>query len=227
MKTYWDLSNAERAELSEEDVRQFIRVHLMENGILEAPAIDLLSEEVPIMPKTTVFGVSKPGEFGRNDSLDIAFADAETAQRFINLQPMNLSHDYQADSVEYMKVLSGLLIEPTDVLSETAYLEFKAELEKVKANKEHNKATRRDVEKASHAIRETSEGLWQDWHSCLEHAAKLMQVCDTYLEYLELAEGNETAARAFLAKAYDEELCQEALGEEIPDEDQDDNVARS
>lgn len=217
MRTYWDLPEAERAELSEEQVRQFVRVHLMENGVLEAPEVALMSEVAPLMPKTTVFGVSKPREYSGSETLGVAFKDAETAQEFINLQPMKLSHDYQADSVEYMKGLSGLVIEPTEVLSETAYLEYKAELEKVRSNKEHNQKIRKEVDDATRAIREASEGLWDDWYRCCAHAAKLAQVRDTYNEYLDLAEGNPTAARAFLAKAYDEELCQEALGEMAPD----------
>src|SRR5579859_586132 len=83
MKTYWDLSEKERAALSREDVERYIDAELMMKGVLKVTP--LMLEPLPSAPEptTTYYQVSTGSVY----TLDPLFRTAADAEAFLAMRP--------------------------------------------------------------------------------------------------------------------------------------------
>jgi hypothetical protein len=220
MNNYWKLSNAERAALTEEEVNSFVEIELMEKGVLNVPpAVELLDIREPDVPKTMIFVVSAPNEWNGHDRLPFGFVDVASAQAFADLLTKSgakLESGYGTGRIEYLQPFSSLAVSSVTVASHDAYLEHKAELERVASRKKANEETKAERERLEKEIASATEGLWDDWRESQHHAGKLEDVRTTFERYLKLSDGDRKIARAFLQTAYsgDAKLITEALGAE-------------
>jgi len=223
MKTYWKLSNAERAALTEEEVTAFVEIELMEKGVLNVPpAVELLEIAEPELQKTMVFVVSTDNEYHGTDRINYGFTTADSAQAFADLlakRASRIENGYHTGRVEYLKPFTKFSVSSTLVVTHEDYLKHKAELEKIEARKKANEETKAERVKIEKAISEATGDMWSDWHECRGHAARLDNVRATYVKYLELSDGSASVARNFLLKAYenDRKLIEEALGVTLED----------
>ena len=207
---FWELSDAEKAELTEEQVREYCRVELMSQGVLEAKAPELLDETNPETAKTIVY-VPHRDDRTWGTELPIAFRTIAEAEQFADMRPFYLDHDYSANAF-CAKQLVDIKIERKEVLSEEELLRARVELEKVTANKKANAKAQEEFKKATKVAAEVTDGVWDDWHRARRHARELVKIAGTFDEYLVLCDGNAVPATRFLLKTYEAADVREALG---------------
>lgn len=209
MKTYWDLDPSERSEISEQRVREYITVELMEQGVLHPvePVFDEVDE--PELPVKTYYRIVYNGKYG--DTLhDVAFASSEQAEQFVSLTPFMIVDDYETGSTFTCQMVAAR-VQSFEVTEQCAVEAARAALEDNKKKKSRNEELQRVHSAALDTVSRASGGIWSDWHRCLEEKAELERVRATFDEYVVLCDGNESTARAFLAKVFEDEQIDSAL----------------
>jgi len=206
---YWGLSDAERAELTEDQVREYCRTELMNQGVLEAKAPELLDETKPETETITVYVPHRDDRTWATE-IPIAFRTIAEAENFADLRPMYLEHDYSAD-VNCAKPIINIKIERKEVLSEEELLRARIALEQVTANKKVNREAEEEFKKAAKAAAEVTDGVWDDWHRARRHARELDNVRETFSEYLTMCGGDSAVASKFIVKTFNEKLVKEAI----------------
>jgi hypothetical protein len=208
MRTYWGLSERDRAELSREDVERYADVELMTKGVLRVEAPKL--EPVPQAPDTDleVFTVTCR-HFG---SSDIYFATEEQARSFLALRPMRRANHYVNGSFIYYvepDVEWGVTVERavSKGLADLRRAEFAAAIEL----KKRNDAAIDAHQKAITAQQEALSDMWRDWHRQQGKAHNLKRVVDTLESYTLTAGGDRSVAFRFLRKAFSDDVILEAV----------------
>lgn len=210
MKTYWDLSEAERGMLTSDDVQKYVDAELMLKGVLKVKPLVL--EPVPPCPEpdTRLFFVRFAGKYGRTDS-QVAFTTIEAAKAFVALRPVSLSSEYlDGTSVTFSKESSDPEIAEVPTFTEDAKNTASAALRRSAAIKAANEKRSDEYAAAVRTQEKALEGLWDDWSTHREAAAKLRAVADTFEDYKRTAGGDEVLAASFLEKVYPSTLIAEA-----------------
>jgi hypothetical protein len=101
MQTFWDLSEKDRAALTEAEVEQFIAAELMTKGVLRAKPLELLPEPTLPEPERDVFTI-RAGGFNK---LDIAFDTAEAAREALRHGFHMTTEFFNSTSAPYAKPL--------------------------------------------------------------------------------------------------------------------------
>lgn len=214
MNRYWDLERQERAELTEEQVRAFLEVELMEKGVRKIDPPKLRDVEEIDLSATGFFAVEYDGKYSTKSETDLVFRDLESAAAFIALAPLETDYDYDVGSEhKYAKPMTGMAVKPVEMCAEHDVMNEKTNLTARKAAKEANATAQGEYDKACRAVREATSGVWDDWGECQEWAANIAAVNATFEEYTSRT-GNDSQALYFLLKAYDEDVIKDALGEE-------------
>lgn len=205
MKTYWDLSEKERAALSAEDVATYEPLELMEAGVLRVEPY--ASEPVPTVPAPTriVYGLKSVYR-----SMGVAFDTEEQARKFLELSPRRVTTDWNgASSVEHLVAL-----ESTDIVSVAIYTEadYKSHRELLKGAAEvrerNEKGERENTEARAKRDRAISS-MWNDWREQCAAERTHRRVIATFDEYVSLA-GDRQIAATFLLKVFDAEAIRAA-----------------
>lgn len=199
-KDYWDLSEEDRAALTQEQVDRYADYELMAKGVLRVSTLEL--EPVPEVPEPThtFYRISRDAWH----KLDIAFRSAEDAAKFLALDPVLVESNYYGGrtSVESAKALGkDATISAHKLRSEE---ESSAVLTTVKRAAEitaSNDKRREEHEKAVRAQESALVDMWTDWRKCRDRGAYLKRIVKTYDEYCETA-GNAVTAAKFLLKAF-------------------------
>jgi hypothetical protein len=206
MKTYWDLSEAERGELTQDEVQKYVDAELMLKGVLKVKPLVLDPEPTVPEPTTAVYVVrhSRYHEFGA------AFDRIEDAKAFVGLKPKRLeSHWLGSESVQAIGVSPEPEIVEVRVYGETELVAIKGELQRASAVRAGNKRREEEFEKAKKANDEALKGLWEDWTRCRDYTETLRGVAETFVDYQRTA-GDDALASKFLRKVYDGEVIAEA-----------------
>ncbi len=206
MKTYWDLDETERAQLTTEDVERYIDAELMLKGVLKVKPLVLEPEIVAPVPTASVFTV----RIDSYNKLDVAFETVEQARAFLTLKPKHLASEYMTNgSCPYTRVLGDCEISEIRVFTEAEKDAAKAELKRAGAVKAENERRVEESSKAHKLQDEALKGLWDDYYECKARDARLRAVAETYADYQRTA-GDDIVAANFLAKVYPLELICEA-----------------
>lgn len=217
MKTYWDLTESERAKLSGEDVETFVAAELMTHGVVKVDPPKYEDEPTAPEPGALCFRIR---ERSRLSDLDVAFANAEDARTFLALRPIVVDTIWTGTrSVPYLRQ-----IETPEVYQTAAYNREQADasravLELAGKAKERNEKLRRDYEQELEAQQRVLEAMWNDWREQQAKARRLARVIETFGDYQKTA-GNAELAAKFLYKAFgssDIEEAAEWFGVAIPD----------
>jgi hypothetical protein len=206
LKTYWDLTEKERAALSSTDVERFLDAELMTQGVLRVEPLALLTEPELPAPDTAIFLI-RVDTYTR---LDIAFTTAEAAQAAI-ASALHLTTAYIGSSSH--PVVAPL--EKAEVIAETVHSKaqaeaFRRDFEKVGEIREENRRRKNAFTEESTKEKDALQGLWKDWHECCARAERFSRVLATFETYLKMADGNDQIARKFLVKAYGDETLKDA-----------------
>ncbi len=220
MKTYWDHTPRERAEMTEDTVRGLLDAHLMEEGVLKvAPPVLKVLKQVPDIKKVMAYVVCTKGQYGSEENL-IAFETAEKAHAFIDGRPMIVKCDWASGR-------DRLFTEPV-IEAFVAKKEFydRAELMNIQGLLKENESAQSENNKAEQAFRDASKTMvsclnevWEDWSDQRSLDGKHRRLVQTFEEYKVTAQGDDDTAAKFLLKVFTVDQVREAnewLGLNIP-----------
>jgi hypothetical protein len=200
MKRYWDLSEKERAALTDTDVEALLSIELMERGVLrvEPPTPEPVPEVPP--PKLEVWQVV----ISQWNHAPIVFDAAEQAFAFLKLSPMEAKSVYLGSgSVENAEpypasasVAKVLMYSAAEIAQHRTVLALAA------AASDRNQKAESEYQEALAREQKETSALRDDWRECQRKALNVRKVLGTFDEYKRLA-GNEWTASAFLVKAFD------------------------
>lgn len=208
MKTYWDHTERERSEMTEEQVRDLLDLELMQQGVLKVlpPKVEELTPVV--LPKERVFTIRHKDLYGSGTELDVVFATIEHAEAFLRLAPKVRCYRYGVDA--HVAPLLDPSICPEDLPTKTTVEAKESVLRENTAKQQRNDAARREYDSAIAKIDKATEGIWNDWRACQAKRDRMQKIADTRAEYLRLTGGVGNLADIFLAKAFrSEELAEE------------------
>lgn len=199
MKTYWDLSEKERAELTAEQLTALEALELMEVGVLRCDPLVLLDE--PVMPKPDRRGFVLKGE-------DVVFDTIEVARASIEGGAGRLQHKYLADDyrqpVRWLKPISGhdeRTVEEVAYYSEASFLEAQTSMAIAAAARKENDRRREQHQKDWTAQSDALTRLRDDHRTCCLTGERMKRVLSTLAEYEQMA-GSRDVAMSFLDKAF-------------------------
>lgn len=200
MKTYWDYAEEERARITEEEIKGLLDIELMSKGVKKITAPELKPiQEVKVVSETW-FEVD-----------GVFFKDAETAQKFLVLNPMKSTYDYACGYDYHYAYPIGQTIEQKNLYSQQEVLNLATILKQNKQAKEFNEKLLSEYDKNIKEQNKVLDEVWSDWWRCKERASELQKIIDTKTEYLKMTDNNEDLAMNFLKKIYSEEDIKEAL----------------
>lgn len=206
MKTYWDLSEAERAALTEEDVQRFLDAELMQKGVLKVRPLVLEPEPTVPPPYVAVFAI----RLTSYSKADLVFETLEAAKACIALQPKLLEQVWVgSDHVEVVEQVAQPEVSEVCVYTKEQVTVLKGDLSKAAAIRKANADRTTQYETAVKARDEALRHLWEDWARCREEEAKLREVADTFADYQKIA-GSNVIATQFLEKVYPVALIEDA-----------------
>jgi len=200
MKTYWDFAEKERAKLTEEEVKVLLDVELMTKGVKKVIAPELkVIQEVKVATETW-FEVD-----------DIFFKDAETAQKFIALDPRKSTYDYASGyDYRYAEPFKQEITQKT-LYSQQEVLNLSTILKQNKQAKEENEKLLSQYDKDIKEQNKVLNCVWEDYWQCRARESDLQKIRDTKSEYLKMTNNDEVLAIEFLKKIYSEIDINEAL----------------
>ena len=203
-KTYWDLTEKQRAELTDERVSFFERLELMEAGVLFAtPFTPFTPEPYPdlVAPDVEVYDVGT-GKYGATIG---TFWTLDAAHRFMDLSPVPVESTWtHGSSIDHVGQQSddGYKVSVRRIHSHAQWLAQRAAIEgRAGASKRNEElAALRDKEAAAETRALSS--LREDLADCRAKMERYRRVVDTYTMYVIAAEGDEVMAARFLAKVF-------------------------
>lgn len=214
MKTYWDHTEQERSQLTEDEIKSMLDVALMTEGVKKPIAPTL--KEVPKSPlgeRKRVFGIEAKSKYGSEQSVGIVFPTLEAAQAFIDLNPMKDDYDYEVGSeFRYFVPLQDAKITTTDLYAMDQINEFRSSLKHRKALSEENQRLSSEFAKASSLSEKITDGIWADYYKCKAKHDTLRGIIATFDDYVKLTSGDKSLALEFLKKV--------TTGEEIEEVNQ-------
>lgn len=204
MQRYWDLTECARSELTEDEVKSYLGVELMEQGILKVPDLKLLKvPDVDIGEGTTFYEIEHQAEYSYKQTLDVLFESAVDADAFISMTVFGKETDYNIGSqYSFAKGRTGMTIKPVTIHTEQQIANQKAVLEEAKTKTEENEKRKAEHTKACKVMNDAVSGIWADWHKCLQLATEHQRIVDTEKEYMDLSGGDPAVAEKFLEKAF-------------------------
>jgi len=206
MKTYWDLSEKERAALSRDEVAQYLDAELMMSGVLKVAPLTEQPEPAIPEPSATWYRVKHSGY----RELSIAFPTVEAAQAFIAAGGAEVETVWMggSGSASYVSPLHDPSVAAVKIMTSTEKDLASGELKEAGAVRAANEKAREEHRKALAAQEAALSGLWEDWQNCREKAARMNRVAATLVEYTRIADDEDTAIK-FLSKAFTTEtLCE-------------------
>jgi hypothetical protein len=210
MKTYWDLSERERGELSSEQVEAFVDAELMSKGVLRPGPLVLLPVPSAPVPDANLFTLASMSHY------DVYFRSEQdaraVAEMICRVQRKRLTpDDWSGPSA---LVMFGddrdRTVQPVAIYTAGTYTAALDSIARAANANEENKKRTEEHEKAVEAQREALSSMWGDWHSCCTKARRMQKVRDTFAEYVRLCDGSETTAAKFLAKAFPQPEIEDA-----------------
>lgn len=212
MERYWDLPEEKRGRLTEDEVRRYLDVELMEHGAVR-PAPLKLQELAPVTLEKIVVAVVKTQTKYHQEENFCGFPTAEQAEKFLALNPFSLEHDYESDTRYVRELGSDARIAMEQHTHHQAVLDALVALRGNKAKREANEKSERAFREAAQKVDDATKDLWTDWHRCLADARRRDEIASTREEYIKLTQGNVELAETFLAKAFPAGEIKKAVAE--------------
>lgn len=217
MRTYWDLSEKDRAALTATDVERFVDAELMTKGVLKVTEPTLEKEPELPEPDVECFYVS-----AGTTRVDVAFNTADDARAFIATGPMIRQYHYLNGEFIYYVHTS----DDWKITAERAHSKDLADLHRgtfalAKEAKARNEKLKDDHAKALKAQQEALADMWSDWRTQSIKRTQLEKVATTYESYTATAEGDRAIAFRFLRKSFDDAKIVEAaewFGFQLPND---------
>lgn len=209
-KTYWDLSERERAALAADDVERFAATELMRLGVLQVGLLVKEPEPVTVeLPVQTYYQIEIAGQYAR-ERLPLLFHSIDDAKAVLALDPWLAKEERLNDDWSQRRDVAHLLgthaLSPTIVLSEMCaahdFAKARAELSKRSAIRAANDKREEEWVKEKQKEDDALKGMWTDWQACRLKAAAHRRIADTFEAYATTAGGDREVAFRFLRKVF-------------------------
>ena len=189
---YSDLSEQERAALSQDEIERFIKIELMEEGIKEIEKPEPFGLQEPKLAKKKFYGVS--GDL---------FTTPGNAEKYIQLRPSIKDYDYDVGSAfSYAEPRDALNIEVVELFDKSEVRERADELHTYSREKARWDARMSKYELYLYQRNKIANKITEDWLACMTRAEEDAEVRRAFTEYLDLANGDSEVAMKFLEKTY-------------------------
>lgn len=208
MKTYWDHTEKERANLTHEQVQALCKFELMGEGVVVAPYPgDAPTKPEINEPKATVYAVEWKSATYRSETLH--FDDREQALKAMELRPVYIDHDYTVKAESIVPLCDPTLSEREafKVFDKDAYSNM---LSQYKAEKDEYDKRLKEYQEDKAAAERCCESLWEDYAEQRGKLREAQQVADRWADYVETCGGDERTACRFLCKAFSNERIEAA-----------------
>lgn len=215
-RTYWDLSEKERAALTSEDVERFAAAELMRLGVLQVGP--LMKDAEPVIvepPKRIYFQITVGLEVYSRAAIDILFDDEDDARSFLDsyearvLKSERLNDDW-SQQIKVAVPLQRPEVTTVEAISADDFRDAKTALEKRAAVRAANDKREEEWTKEKAKEEEALKGMWTDWQRCRDLAVTHQRVADTLAGYVATADGDRAVAFRFLRKVFTDPKIAEA-----------------
>lgn len=199
MLAYWDLSDKERASLSEKDVEGYLLFVYAERG-LPINVKEPIEPEVPSLPtpEEEVYEVSGLGYYKFYVK---TYAEAE---RFLETTAYDTHSFYLGNRyVEYLgERAQRMEVKKIKVYSYAQYKEHQSEIAKHQELRRIYSKEKEQYDKLQAELTKAAESLWEDWSNLQYRKRICQQVVDSWNQYMEMTEGDKKIAARFLKKRF-------------------------
>lgn len=202
MKTYWDYTEKERSEMTEENVRALLDTELMTKGVLKVEDVKLREVPTVQIDKETWYEVN-----------GVLFKTAEQAAKFLELDPHRSNYNYSYGSeFSYAEPIDTYYrdIKQVKMCNRTQVMNLGKTLAEIKQAREHNEKATASQGEAMKAVDKVLCGVWEDWYAQQAQAKRHEKIIQTFKEYEKMTDGDTAMAMEFLKKAFTEDEIQEA-----------------
>jgi hypothetical protein len=201
MKSYWEYTEKERSEMSEEDVTGKLDIELMQKGVVKVVAPTLKEvKEIKVESK----------DFFEVDG--IIFDSVDSAQKFLALNPSKKNYDYDGAGwdFQYAEPIDAKIVS-VRLYPKQVIISLRPELNKNAEAKKWNDNVQKQYDDACKDQSTVLKGVWDDWYECRTKAERYKKIVDTKAEYMKMCNGDERVAESFLVKTFGEESVKEAI----------------
>jgi len=207
VKTYWDMTEKERAALTDERVEFMERLELMGEGVLAAEPWTPEIEPVVPEPDEEVYDVSA----GKYSAVLATFASLDAARAFVDLCPVPVETAYHGGTtIAHVGEREAKEISVRRIYSRAQWLAHRQAIEAGVAIRKRNAETEAAREKDAAGAANALGALRNDLAECREKGRRYQRIADVYAQYVATAEGDEEIAWRFLCKAFPHDEIQEA-----------------
>ena len=205
MKTYWDIDESERANLTYEQVEDLLKYEWMEHGVIIPPQPGA-APEMPQLSLATeiVYVVQVPGRHSwSGPDRCMEFRTREDAEAFVRLKPVRTDYDTSiGPDYRYATPFGAMTIVEQQVFSAKAIDEARSSLTSHKEAKDAHSRLVSEYDKARKQADDCVSGIWSDWHERVSTRNAQQRIVDTFDRYVTDCDGDERIAERFLLKAY-------------------------
>jgi hypothetical protein len=200
MKTYYDLTDYERSQLTDEEFERYLDIARMQSDITiddpEPPIVDILEK----LEWVTVYEVQA------NRWKDVAVLSNKTdASTLASLSVVLVSTDYQIGVPFIDEKPVTLDVIEKRVATADSYAMHKPDLERRKKLADHRAQQERRRRDMLETLEQELNPMREDRRRCQGIAYSVSCIRDKLTEYTLLCEGDVGIARKFLAKHYSPE----------------------
>lgn len=211
MKNFNELTDEEKATLTNDQINDYIRYRMAESG---THAVENPGQCTIVKPKMRMQTWYKI----RNTS--ILFKSMKAVEKFLELDPAKDVYDWDIGTELRYPSKIDHEIEMIELHDENELKERGQEL--IEYNKLYNEwyNKRRKYDDYLGIKNNATRNVWNAIHAAREKVAAINAIRNAYKEYVELADGNEEMALKFLYKTYNKETVNSALGIKEDDNDE-------
>ena len=211
MRMYWDLNDAERTALTEDEVAHYCELELLEKGVPKPATPMRLPDSPPPCPTRPMFCVVREGvhSWERRSMTGLAFETQEQYDAFLKLNPRYVTMDSRIDL--YVDAPFAVGFDAKEVGIPEEVVKMRADRERYIANQEANQAAAEAFDAAVKKANEATSGIWSNWRELQEEKQRLAHAYEEWRRMLDLCENNVTIAKRFFLKQYDKTVL-EKLG---------------
>jgi len=201
MQRYWDLSEKERAELSDADMSAYEKIELMERGLVVPPEPEYEDVVEVVIPTYKVYKLTYNSRY---NGLPILFKELETAEEAAAALRGGMTHetDYNTGK-SFVKAIEEISITTETVCEETDINKSRSALAEAKAARSRNDIKRREYQDAVSKLSEALTEMRNDRYECQGILQRLTKMKAVWEDYVKTCGGDRNVAYKFLRKAYD------------------------
>lgn len=211
MKSYWDVDERDRAKLTEDDVKSYLAVELMQAGVAKprGPKIVEAIEPSEQLGKESWYEVVGEGYSAESVGL---FRTMDQAEKFIELCPLKSDFDYRTGTkYKYAVAHTNLSVRPVELYRQADIVALKPQLEGYKEACDSNDREQSRYNDECEKARKATKLIWEDWHDQTLRESEASHMISVLEEYAQLCDGDDAKAEIFLRKAKGDDVVDSAF----------------